>query len=134
MSRGNVEVVRRYYEALNRGGPHEAHALVGEDFVADVSRRPVEPETLHGRDAALAAALRIYGTWGGSLRVEPTELIPIGDRVVAVVHNRARGPSSRIEVESTTAQIWTVREGKLVRFEYFGSREEAMTAAGLGED
>ncbi len=128
-----MKLVERYYEALNRGGPKETNALIAEDFVADASRRPVEPEVLHGRDAALAAALRIYETWGDSLRVEPQELIPLGERVIAVVRNRAHGRESHAKVESTTAQTWTIRDGKLARFEYFGSREEALEAAGLSE-
>ena len=133
MSEDNVELVQRYYEALNRGGPEEANAFIAEDFVADASRRLVEPGILHGRDAVLAAALRIYETWGAALRVEPEELIPLGDRVLAVVRNRARGPASEAEVGSTTAQIWTIRGGKLARFEYFGSREEALEAVRLSE-
>jgi len=133
MSEKNVEIVRHYYEALNRGGPEEANALVAEDFVADASRRPVDPEVLSGRDEALAAALRVYETWGKSLRVEPEELIPVGERVIAVVRNRGRGPTSRAKVESKTAQVWTIRGGKLARFEYYGSKEEALEAAGLSE-
>jgi ketosteroid isomerase-like protein len=133
MSQENVSLVRHYYEALNRGGPEEANALIADNFVADASRRPIEPEVLHGRDAALAAALRIYETWGESLRVEPLELIPIGERVIAVVRNRAHGPTSEAKVESTTAQTWTIRDGKLARFEYFGSKDEALAAAGLSE-
>jgi ketosteroid isomerase-like protein len=133
MSEENVELVRRYYEAFNRGGPREANILIAEDFVADASRRPVEPTVLHGRDSALQAGLRIYETWGESLQVVPEQLIPLGDRVIAVVRNRARGPTSEAAVESVTAQTWTVRDGKLARFEYFGSKQEALEAAGLRE-
>jgi ketosteroid isomerase-like protein len=133
MSEENVELVRRYYEALNHGGPEATRPLLTEDFVADTSRRPIEPEVLRGREAAVAAALRVYETWGESLHVEPRELIPSGERVIAVVRNRARGPTSGAMVESTTAQCWAIKDGKLARFEYFGSKDEALEAAGLRE-
>ena len=130
MSAENVAAVRKYYDALNRGDHETAEAFFAEDIVVDYTRRPIEPGTAHGREAAIATAERIREAWG-ELKIEPEELIDRGDVVIAVVVNRGRGAASGTEVSSRTAQVWTVRDGKAVRFEYFGSPEEALAATGV---
>jgi ketosteroid isomerase-like protein len=132
MSEENVELVRRYYAALNRGDQETVRELLTEDFVTDTSRRPVEPAVLRGREASMTAAAAVREVWE-ELIVEPVELIPSGDRVLAIVDNRGRGRSSGAAVESRTGQLWTLRDGKLARFEYFGTREEALRVLGLSE-
>jgi hypothetical protein len=57
------------------------------------------------------------------------ELIDAGEHVISVVTSRARGRVSGLEVECTG--VWTIHEGKVVRVEWFESREEALEAAGL---
>lgn len=132
MSDENVELVRRYYEAMNRGDEEAVRELLTADFVTDTSRRPVEPGILHGREESMVAAAQVREAWE-ELVVEPAELIPADDRVLAIVDNRARGRSSGASVESRTAQLWTIRDGKLARFEYFGTPAEARAAIGLAE-
>jgi hypothetical protein len=36
-------------------------------------------------------------------------------------------------VERFDAAVWTLRDGKCVRLDYYGSREQALEAAGLSE-
>ncbi len=130
MSAANVAAVRAYYDAFNRGDHKTAETFLSVDFVADYSRRSIEPGIALGREQAIAAAERVREAWG-ELSVEPEELIARGDRVIAVVANRARGAASGAEIGSRTAQVWTLRDGKAVRFEYYGSPEAAFEAVGL---
>jgi hypothetical protein len=45
-----------------------------------------------------------------------------------------RGRASGIELDwKSYGQIWTVRNGKIVRVEFVHNREEALEAAGLAE-
>ena len=132
MSQENVEIVRRYYEATNKGEHDSVAELMAPDIELDASRRRIEPGVWRGREEVLEAARKVRDAWQ-SLSVEPEELIPVGDRVVALVLNTARGKASGAAVESRTGQVWTVRDGKLVRFEYFGTPEEALEAVGLAE-
>jgi hypothetical protein len=45
-----------------------------------------------------------------------------------------RGRTSGVELEwSSYAQVWTIREGKVIRVQFFANREEALEAAGLSE-
>lgn len=54
-----------------------------------------------------------------------------GDRVAAVVRYRARGWSSGVEIEGRESALWTFRDGKVVRYEWFHGPEDAFRAAGL---
>ena len=46
---------------------------------------------------------------------------------------RGRGKQSGVETSWTYFQLWTVRDGKLVRGQGFTSRVDALEAAGLEE-
>ncbi len=131
MSAANVAAVRSYYDAFNRGDHEAAEAFFAEEIVVDYTRRLIEPGVARGREAAIAASERVREAWG-ELSVEPEELIDRGDRVVAVVVSRARGVTSGAETSSRTAQVWTLRDGKAIRFEYFGDPEEALDATAAG--
>jgi SnoaL-like domain len=63
--------------------------------------------------------------------VQVDDVIDAGDRVVVLVRDRARRPDTEAEVELVSGSIWQVRDGRLVRAEFFGSRAEALEAAGL---
>jgi hypothetical protein len=61
------------------------------------------------------------------------ETIELDDRRILTIHRIwARGRSTGMTLEERHAQLWFFREGKLERMDYFGSEEQARTAAGLG--
>ena len=55
------------------------------------------------------------------------------DRVVVPFRVHARGRGSGVEVERRWAHIWTMRDGKAVRFEVTLDPEQALKAVGLEE-
>ena len=59
------------------------------------------------------------------------ETIVGGDSVVARVHQWGRGRGSGATVDQSHWQVWTFRDGKVVRWTLHGDREEALAAAGL---
>jgi ketosteroid isomerase-like protein len=59
------------------------------------------------------------------------EAIDAGDRVVIFVRDRARRNDIDAEVEISAGSVWDVRDGKVTRVELFGTRDEALAAAGL---
>jgi ketosteroid isomerase-like protein len=70
-----------------------------------------------------------------SFALEPQEYIDGGDgKVVLVVRLSARGKASGVSVERLDGMVWTIRDGKTVRLDYYGSRAEALEAAGVLED
>jgi ketosteroid isomerase-like protein len=64
-------------------------------------------------------------------RVETEDVIDLGDRVLVLVRAFGSLEGSQGEVENTSASVWTVREGKIARVEFYIDRAEALKAAGL---
>jgi len=60
-------------------------------------------------------------------------LIEAEDSVLAVINFRGRGKASGAEVNIELFQLWTFRDGKIIRGQGFFDREEALEAAGLRE-
>jgi hypothetical protein len=61
------------------------------------------------------------------------ELIDAGDRVVVLVRDRGRRDDTDAEVELISGSVWEVRQNKIVRVHFCGTRDEALEAAGLSE-
>jgi ketosteroid isomerase-like protein len=65
---------------------------------------------------------------------EPDELIDAADRVVVIGRLIGKGRASGVEVEQPIAEVWTVRDGRIVRGELnYTDRGKALEAAGLRE-
>jgi len=133
MSRENVEVVRRATDAYNRGALEEAAKWMDPEIEWDMSRVEVpDPDVYRGVDGMLAFHRSWEESWE-SQDLEPQELIEAGDQVVSVIRHVGRGKLSGAEVEQRFAQLWTVRDGKIVRMEMYPDREDALEAVGLPE-
>jgi uncharacterized protein len=59
------------------------------------------------------------------------ELIDVGDRVVAILHTTATGRTSGLELDRRDAQVYELRDGRVVRLDYFGTEAEALEAVRL---
>ena len=127
MSRENVEVVRRAYEAFNRRDIAALSTLVDPevDFRSTVeSHRGLE---------GVADFVRSADETLDDFTAIPTEIIDAGEQVVVVVHERGRGKGSGIEVDHRFAHVWTIRDGRAVAFHAFTTRTEALEAVRLSE-
>jgi ketosteroid isomerase-like protein len=129
MSRENVELIRRGYDALWRGGNWKA-AFAGLDPEVEwITHDAVTGGTGKGREAVTEFFRDWLDQWDEhDVQYELTDLG--GDRVLVDCHLSARGKRSGAEVEAHVVQIWTVREGRVVRMELFTDREEGRRAAG----
>ena len=128
MSQENVEVVRQAWAAFTR---HDNAAALGF----------YDPEVeLHGLGLAggvyrgLTGVREYFGDWLAAwdeFSTDVEEWIDAGDDVIAVVHDRASGRHSRVQVERRQWHVWMVRNGKLWRLRIYATRAEALAAAGL---
>ena len=66
-------------------------------------------------------------------RMEPEDVIDLGDTVLLLAHVFGRLGESQAEVENTVASVYTVRDGKIARAEFYLDRTEALKAVGLEE-
>ena len=85
-----------------------------------------------GLDEARQVWLNFYAPWE-SLRSEVDRIIPVGDKVVALMRQHGRMAGSQHEVEALFAAVYLVRDGKVVRAEFYPDRAEALDAVGLRE-
>jgi len=126
MSQENVDVVRDLYEALARG-EFPVEVIDSEvEYINPVGA--VEPGTRHGISAfrrAVEAVLDGWETW----QMEPEQFTAIGDQVAVVVRYRARGRTSGIELEGRESARLTLRDHKVVRYEWFHDPADALRAA-----
>jgi ketosteroid isomerase-like protein len=142
MSQENVEIVRRAYEAHNRGGADAAEPYWATDVEA--FEAPEFPDAARRVGAAeFREMLRSYMEVGWDGRFEVQEYIDADPEVIVVWQMSAVGPASGISLSRPTSgislspttffHVWLLEEGKLRRLRQFLSREQALEAAGLRE-
>jgi ketosteroid isomerase-like protein len=108
----------------------EALAAYYHPDLESVTHGPDGEVTYKGLDGLRETWLDWLSPWE-SYRIEAEELVDLGDRVVVLVRDRGHRKGLEHEVELIGASIWTVREGKIARVEFYANRAEALTAAGL---
>ena len=132
MSEGTVEVVRSVYEAWSRNDlPGPAH-LVDEQIEYVNPPDAVEPGTRRGLPAFSQAVHDVfegYENW----QIELERLVPSGEQVAVVVRYRVHWRASGVDVEAHESALWTIRDGAVVRYEWFHGPNDALEAAGLAE-
>ena len=131
MSEENVEIVRGSYDAYLRGDLESALAAFDPEIEATTTtyRTPVSTggwkDWLVGRPTG-----RAVGRAGVGIRRSSSRLVSASSRFSAFMPGDARVASMS---NVSTAAVWTLRDGKCVRLDYYGSREQALEAAGLRE-
>ena len=133
MSSENVALVRRYIEDFNR---RDFESLIADtDPAVELSEWPEAPgaQTYHGQDGLRQAFGKWFESWEW-MHLDIAELIDAGDHVLVGLNQRARGSGSGIEVEITSHNVYTFRDGKVTRLQLFIDREPALAAAGLTPD
>jgi ketosteroid isomerase-like protein len=107
--------------------------VLDPDFVSVKHVPGAEPEAapgLHGLRAGWRDWLAPWATY----RTEIEEMIDLGPRVVMVLCDYARREEDGSEVALKSAAVWTVRDGRIVRAEFYtGGRSEALKAVGMDE-
>jgi ketosteroid isomerase-like protein len=77
----------------------------------------------------LQSAMRDWlSAWGRPLIIEAEELVPAGDRILALVRWKGHGKGSGVEMEAEGAHLWTFRGGLVVRFDVYRDRDEGRAA------
>ena len=128
MSQENEEIVREAWDAYSRrdydrlAGIHDPHIVV----------ITLEDGAVYGNDAVLANYERWHEAWEGA-ETTVEEVIGHGDRVLVTVRFQARGRASGIEVDTRLYEVFTLRDGKVLRIDEYERRAGALEAAGLEE-
>jgi ketosteroid isomerase-like protein len=129
MSRENVELVREIIAAVPDW--QEVRALLHPDARFDQSRIP-DGGVYEGRDACGRFFERWFGTWD-EIRMTPERFIEDGDRVLALMTIQGRGKGSGVPVVIRSADLWTIRDGKIISLVGYTDRAEGLDAVGVRE-
>jgi ketosteroid isomerase-like protein len=138
MSQAHVEIAKRAIDAFNQsdlmvGGSDPLPTLnefCDPDVEWDFSRRGVDPEVYHGYEGWLRIAEQFGEAWQ-ELRWEIEEIIDAGDDIVLFT-NMIGLSKSGLKLSQTVGQVWTFRDGKIVRDRFFGEdRVGCLEAVGL---
>ena len=133
MSQENVEILRRLYERWATGDfpaeffdPEVEHSRIG-------AQTPDMEGRWHGLDE-FSTAVREYLQSLSDLRIEAERIIDLGqDRVLVLSRHTARGKQSGVPIEHELGDLFTLRDGKIVRYCSYWNRAVALEAAGLSE-
>jgi ketosteroid isomerase-like protein len=152
MSQENVEIVRRFFEAVERSfagywenpRPLAAALEAGELWpeAAEVYGY-LHPEAKWKMAFARLTArghLEMARGWDQLLEVTEHYMVTLrgvedlgGDQALATVDRAAKAKQTGIEMSAPLFSVITVRDGLIVRMDEFSGRAEALEAAGLSE-
>ena len=132
MSQENVDLVRHAYEAFLRGDLAASLARWHPDVEMDGRNLP-DGDVHRGHEGVREHVTRWADMWE-DWTVELDRFIDAGDdRVVVLTHERGRNKATGMELDALHAELYTVRDGQIVRWQGFSDRAEALEAVGLRE-
>jgi ketosteroid isomerase-like protein len=131
MSQENVSVVQAVIDGWLSGDPATLELIAADvEYVSP----PTMPgsTTYRGHEGVLQWFVDWRAEWT-DYELELERIEAIGDRVLTVERSRATGKRSGIAVDMRSFSVFTLRGGKVVRWQGFAAEDEALEAARLSE-
>ena len=134
MSQENVEVVRRFVEALVSGRDWQpVLADLDDDVEIDDLDISLDTQRYRGHDGFRKWIADWSDSWA-SWRIQDVEVRPAGeDRLIALFVMFVKGQGSGIDLSRHDALVCTLRAGKIAKLVYYNDQQEALQAVGLKE-
>ena len=136
MSQGNVKTIRKMFAIVNERGVGAATEAFGDllapEFALEEADDLPDPEAYTGKEAFVENMAKLEESFE-ELRLEPLEIVDLGEKIIVVVSMSGRGQGSSVPVEMTFAQLWSVRDGKAVSLRDYATKADALEAVGLSE-
>jgi ketosteroid isomerase-like protein len=131
MAQENIELVASALDAWNRGEVDGFASHVAEDVVwVEVAGRPEGDDSeRRGRERLRQGLESLFDAWE-TYRLDVERIDDVGDRILAVVREVARGRASGVEVDSRWGYLITVGDGEIVRIEAYRDAAQAVEKAG----
>ena len=131
MAETNADIVREFTVLFERGDRDAWRRYFHEDIIWDASQSNLLlAGVTRGHKGVEQFFIDWLGTWE-EYEVTHSEIIDAGDSVVVVFHQRGRGKGSGIEMERDFFGVYDLRDGQVIRYTHFESRDEALEAVGL---
>ncbi|MDQ2675873.1 MAG: nuclear transport factor 2 family protein [Actinomycetota bacterium] len=132
MSQENVEITRKIIEAFNERGFRSEGALsfFDESVIFEEPPEQPAPRVARGREEAAQIFGQFDEAWETHVS-DPQEFIVVdNERVLVLTIEHFRGRDG-IELSQPCGNLFTLRDGKVVRMQSFWERGNALEAAGL---
>jgi ketosteroid isomerase-like protein len=124
-----LAVADRFFEVVSSRDSAAISELVDPEGVWYGTRGGLDQDrVVRGPAQWLEYISEIQDTWEG-FEVEVERAIEVGDRVVAYTRESARTRDGALEVQSETAVVMRIREGRIVEARGYLDRDEALRAA-----
>jgi ketosteroid isomerase-like protein len=134
MSQEKVQVVLDQFAATNERDFPRAMSFYAEDVELHVDPDAfLEQGIFEGREAVGHWFANWFTTFERGYHFDIEEARDLGDVVFLRATHHGRGRNSGVEVSGQTGYLYTVRDGKIVRVELFGSGAAALNAAERGD-
>jgi ketosteroid isomerase-like protein len=133
VSSHNVEIVRRVYASGawdSDGDPTAALGFIDPEFEFVNPPDAVVPGTRHGHEGFLLAMQSAIDALE-HFSHEPVGFAHAGDKVMVDIMLHARGRMSGVALSRPEWHVWTIRDGKAARVEWFKEHDAARRFAGL---
>ena len=128
MSSEDVEVVRRGFERFIATGEPDWEVTDADVLVVD--HDIMDGSEYRGHDG-VQRWVEDWSTAWSAFTMRAERFVDAGECVVVIVQMKATGVASGIEIERQDGIVYRLREGRIVRLDYFNSAEQALAAAGL---
>jgi ketosteroid isomerase-like protein len=133
MPEENLEIVREMYARRERGDMYVGEFVDPElVFIRIGAEAPDFAGEWHGMEGFKKATADYLNVWEDySFEVE--RMVDLGERVLVLETQTARGRRSGAVISQDVGALLTLRDGLIVRWEYYWERAEALAAAGIAE-
>jgi ketosteroid isomerase-like protein len=136
VSRENVELLRRWFEALNARDIEGVIALSDSSgvFISALAAVEGAGAVYHGHDGLRRYFEDLADAWGDELHIEIEAFLDLGEHTLAFNVTRACGSHSGAQVTMLQAAVATWRDGLMVYIKAYVDRQEALRDLGVCED
>jgi uncharacterized protein len=125
VTQSNVELALSALRAFEQRDMNAIEELCTPGIEFDWSRRLLDPTTTRGYEGIRQFFEEVDGIFD-EIVFEEDEILQFGDEVLVVSTGRFRGRTSGVDVTAHGAILWTIRDGKLVRFRFYQTKEDAL--------
>jgi ketosteroid isomerase-like protein len=132
MNQENINIVKKFYELVGEKNFSSARGLF------DSNLEWVEPSaqglyfggTRYGPEKVFREVIEPTFKHIVDFRIEFSHFFSVGDHVIALGRFYGRGKMTGNELDAPTAHIWTLRDGKIIRFEGYHDTAKWQDALG----
>ena len=125
VSKHDEHLLLRFYEALNGGHFDAAMDLCNKEVEVYQPPEVVAAMPPRGHRDVSRYLRQFFASWH-MYEPEPESFVESGDKVVALVHLRARGLGSRFDIDEEIADVFEVDHGKISKLRLYVHRDMAL--------